>query len=121
MMGKGKIDIEIVIQDFAKVLPEHEMVRTEISYIKGSELKLTGVKNFKGEPLQDDFLYQLDVPVLAATRLEDGKPVLKIIDHKHRLRVAWLKYGLQGMYNYLEPYIGAKQLAMVKQKFMKAA
>jgi hypothetical protein len=116
-----KIDMEQVINDFVNVLPQHEMVGTEVMPFTGKDLKLSGIKTFKGEPLKDDTIYPLDVPVLTATCLEDGEPVLKVIDHKHKMRVAWLTGGLRGFYQYLEQYLSAEQLTAVKKHFMKAS
>jgi hypothetical protein len=100
--------IEHIIKTFADKLPEFENVGQEKVYYSGKELKLTGVTSFKGKPLKEDRAYGIKVPIL------------KPIDHHTNLRLAWLKGGLQGLYNYLYPHISEEQMKMVQYYFMHA-
>lgn len=102
-------DIESFISQISDRLPPFKQVGNDVEYYFGKELKLTGVSHFKGVPLDDNEIYSVDMPILQS------------IDHKTALRNAWLRNGLQGIYNYIQPYIGMEQLNLVKQHFMKAA
>lgn len=107
-MSKEKIEVQGLIKLFADNLPEKELVRNDITYFPGAELKLTGIKNWKGKPLQDDLTYPIEVPVV------------KYFHHEKNMRLAWLKSGLQGIYTYLEPFIGPDHLKNLKHSFMQA-
>lgn len=100
--------LEELVLAFTDVLPDYKSVRSELVYFTGRELRLTGVKDYKGEPLQNDAAYGIEIPVLQP------------MNHKKNLRAAWLKGGLQGIYNYLEPYLGQDQLKRVKDFMMRA-
>lgn len=114
-----KLNMENIILDLAKALPEHEMIRKDVVAMTGKDLKLTGVKNYKGEKLNDDTIYPIDVPVFKAIKLQDGEPVLKVIDHRHHLRTAWLRNGLKGIFEYLEKYMTADQIFKIKKYFIR--
>ncbi len=107
-------------------LPEYEYIRTDTTCMSGRELKLTGVKNFHGQPIDDHETYSIDLPVMKGMMVEQDVEGMKIethipkpIDHRQRMRKEWLAHGLQGIYKYLEQYLDAGQMSMVKNTFMK--
>lgn len=101
-------ELDKFIAQMAPKLPERSRIRMDITYITGAELKLTGFKDYKGKPLVDDTVYELDVPVE------------KVHNHKFRMRLAFLRYGMQGVYEYLENYLKPDSLLLFKQRFMSA-
>src|SRR5687768_10957140 len=103
---KAAIEIDKFVKKIAARLPERtELVRNDKTLIAGSELKLTGVKEFKGKPIQDDLVYELEVPVMKGKfephlRVKaDGTvsevliPTIKRADHEQELRRAYLAKG----------------------------
>lgn len=130
----GKLEIDKFVKAIAARLPEKvEHIRNDKTFILGSELKLTGVKEFNGEPIQDDLAYEIEVPVYAGKfeteyqKRDDGTaypihtPTIKRADHEQELRRAYLAKGLPGIYSYLKPYLSEESLQRVKDTFMKAA
>lgn len=100
--------IEDYIAVLAAKLPEFKHRRTDVTYITGAEMKLTAQKfDRQGKPFVDEQVYELEVPVLEK------------LNHDHKLRVAWLAYGLQGIYDYIDEYLTEEQLRQVKNYFMK--
>ena len=103
------MDIEKFIDLIAQRLPDFTRIGTDTFFFSGKELKLTGVKEFKGKALVDSDTYGVDFPRL------------KKMNHRKKMRDAWLANGMQGVYDYIEPYIGYEQLEKVKSHFMKVA
>lgn len=119
-MTKVKEDIESFINQMADKLPmEFQHVRTDVTHITGAELKLTGETHKMGKPIDPTATYEMEIPVIKGMMNEDGFPVPKVIDHKHLMRLAWLKHGLNGLYSYLGDYLTQSQLLQVKAFFMK--
>lgn len=125
-MGRGvKIDIDRFVREIAAKLPEErEQVGKEKTYIMGRELKLTGVKEFRGEPIEDDVAYELEVPIFKGKFEPDHtgalRPAIRTTDHEQELRRAYLAKGLPGIYAYLKPYLSEESLQRLKQTFMQA-
>lgn len=99
-------DISRFIKEISGRLPIHQQVGSDRTYFMGAELKLTGITTLKGKPILDDGSYAVEMPIL------------KKLDHESALRRAWLAHGIQGIANYLEPYIGREQAKLVKETFM---
>jgi hypothetical protein len=116
------------IEKVSKVLPDEvELLQVDKAPMFGFELKLTGVKSFKGEPIKDGVVYEIEVPVYKGIMVEhhvDGDtvhtPAVRYTDHKHLLRIAYMKNGLYGIYNYLGKYMAPDQVDKVKKYFMHA-
>lgn len=120
--------IDHFINLIADKLPEYEFLRMEETFMTGRELKLTGVKNYKGKPIQDDATYSIELPVMKGMvemleyqgmKVENHIP--KPIDHKQLLRKEWLAHGLPGIYKYLGKYLTPEALIQVKNTFMKVS
>ena len=112
-----KEEIESFINQMADKLPAFEQVGNEKTWISGREMLLTGLKLESGEPIDKDGSYELQVPILKGVFI-NGEPSIKPIDHKHKMRLAWLKSGLAGIYSYLNDYLTPAQLNQVKLFFM---
>lgn len=118
-----KVSIDQFVKEVASRLPEQvELVRNDKTWILGSELKLTGVTEFRGKPIQDDLAYELEVPVYQGKFEMHGDqmtPTIRRADHEQELRRAYLAYGLPGIYSYLTPYLSKQSLQRVKDTFMR--
>lgn len=72
------------------VAPKLKMpVRKSYDTIRGGELKLTGYGEVKGKPIEDDKFYKIPVPIIEE------------VDHKKKLRLAWLRGGKPSLRTYL--------------------
>lgn len=87
-------------------LPLYKVVGQDITYFTGSELMLTGVKDFKGEPLERDKAYSITMPRI------------HLYNHEHKMRIAWLAGGLQGVYEYLTPFLSEASINTLRNQFM---
>lgn len=67
----------------------------------GRELKLTGYKEIKGKPIEDHKIYKIPVPVSEK------------VDHKKKLRLAWLRGGKPALRTYLERILKPADLKKV--------
>jgi hypothetical protein len=76
-------------------------VQKSFDLIKGSELKLTGYKEVKGEPIEDDKTYRMPVPVVIQ------------INHKWKLTLAWFRGGKPAVKTYLAKYLKVEDLEKV--------
>lgn len=99
-------DIDKFIQQMSLKLPERTFIRMDVTYITGAELKLTAIKDYKGKPLEDEKVYELDCPVE------------KVHDHLFRMRLAFLRQGYIGLANYLEKYLTLESFEKFKQRFL---
>jgi hypothetical protein len=59
----------------------------------GKDMKLTGYTEVKGEPIKDDVVYRIPVPVVVN------------VDHKKNLRTQFLRHGKQGVRNYMKKFM----------------
>lgn len=121
-----KIDLDRFVKEIAVRLPEQrEHVRNDKTLILGADLKLTGVKEFRGKPIEDNVAYELEVPVYKGKFESAGDgvmyPTIKRADHEQELRRAYLAKGLPGIYSYLAPYLSKESLQQVKDTFMKVS
>jgi hypothetical protein len=73
-----------------------------------------------GEAIDPDGSYEIEVPIYKGT-IVNGEAVNKPIDHKYKMRLAWLKSGQQGLFNYLRDYLTSSQMDQMKLFFMKRA
>ena len=103
------LNITKALKTIATKLPDRKIIRYDQTWISGKDLLLTGVKEYKGEKIDPKRSYMMQVPVY------------RMINQEHKLRLAWLANGLQGVYNYLEPWIGEERLKQVKQNFMRVS
>lgn len=87
-------------------LPLYKVVGEDVTYFTGSELLLTGVKDFKGEPLERDKAYGISMPRI------------QLYNHAHKMRLAWLAHGLTGVYDYLAPFLSEASLNKLRNQFM---
>lgn len=83
------------IDDFIEIVaPKLKMpVRRSYDTMKGSTLKLTGYKEVKGKPIEDHKIYKIPAPAVVH------------VDHKMKLRLAWLRGGKQAVKTYLGRYL----------------
>jgi hypothetical protein len=93
----------MTIDDFIKIVSPKLSMPVEKSFeiMKGSELKLTGYKEVKGKPIEDDKTYRIPSPVVIQ------------VDHKWKLTLAWLRGGKPAVRTYLSKYLKAKDLEKV--------
>lgn len=91
------------IDDFIEIVaPKLKMpVRPSYETMKGSVLKLTGYKEVKGKPIKDDKLYKIPAPVVVQ------------VNHKAKLRLAWLRGGKLAVGTYLSRYLKVSDLKEV--------
>lgn len=87
-------------------LPLYKVVGRDDTFFSGRELLLTGVKDFKGKPIMKDHTYTIDMPRIY------------FYNHERNLRIAWLAKGLQGAYDYLEPFMSPESLLKLKNRLM---
>ena len=84
------------------VVPKLKMpVKKGFDKMKGSDLKLTGFKEVKGEPIEDHKIYKIPAPIVVH------------VDHRKKLRLAWLRGGKPAVRTYLEKFLKAEQLEKV--------
>lgn len=84
------------------VAPKLKMpVKKSWETMTGSELKLTGYKEIKGKPIEDHKLYKIPVPATIE------------INHKKKLRLAWLRGGPPAIRTYLERILTAADLKRI--------
>lgn len=69
--------------------------------IKGSELKLTGYKEVKGKPIEDHVMYKIPTPIIVP------------VDHRWKLKLAWLRGGKPAVKTYLSKFLTAAVLKEV--------
>lgn len=105
-MKKINPDVDKFIDQMAPKLPARTFMRMDVTYITGAELKLTAVKSYKGKPLEDNKVYELDCPVE------------KVHNHKFRMRLAFLREGFIGLSSYLEKYLTPNSVVKFRQRFM---
>lgn len=87
-------------------LPLYKVVGRDPSFFSGSELLLTGVKTFKGKKIVKDHTYTISMPRIYYH------------NHEHKMRIAWLAGGLQGVYDYLAPFLSEDSLIKLKYRMM---
>lgn len=119
-MVSVKEEIEVFINKMADKLPEFEHVDNEKTWISGREMLLTGLKMQSGEPIDPDGSYEIEVPIYKGAMI-NGEAVNKPIDHRYKMRLAWLKHGQQGLFSYLRDYLTEAQMNQMKFFFMKRA
>ena len=124
-------DVTRFIDEVAKRLPdEAELIQIDKAPIFGFELKLTGVKEEKGEKIDDDKIYELEVPVYRGIMIEHRDyttskrvshiPTIRYTDHRHQLRNAYLAKGIHGVCSYLGKYMDETQVNNVRKFFIRA-
>ena len=87
-------------------LPLYKVVGNDVTYFTGSELMLTGIKEFHGEPLERDKAYSINMPRIYYH------------NHEHKMRQAWLASGLTGVFDYLAPFLSEASLMTLRNQFM---
>lgn len=95
-----------LIELIAPRLPIYKVVGKDVTYFTGSDLRLTGVKDFHGAPLEDDKAYSIVMPRIYYH------------NHEHKMRLAWLANGLTGVYDYLAPFLSEASLNKLRNQFM---
>lgn len=80
------------------VAPLKMPVRKSYETMRGSELKLTGYKEVKGKPIEDDKNYKIPTPATVP------------VDHKQKLRLAWLRGKQAAVRTYLERILKPSEL-----------
>jgi hypothetical protein len=69
--------------------------------IKGDELMLTGITEVKGKKVEKGKQYKIDVPVVV------------VVDHRRKLRLAYIRGGRLAVGNYLSRYLPLDVLSVV--------
>jgi hypothetical protein len=100
-------ELRTILKTVSNKLPERKVIRYDDTYWQGEDLLLTGIKSVKGKPIVKGETYKL------------GLPVYHVYNHEHKITIAFLAHGMQGVYNYLEPWIGEAKLKEVKRNFMR--
>lgn len=117
---RARMAVDTFIEKMAIKLPyQYQFVRMDKTFMSGAELMLTGTKLPGGKSIDPNITYEIPTPVIRGT-LKTGEPLPKVIDHRHLLRLAWLKGGIDGMADYLKKYLPPHQIEMVKNHFMQA-
>jgi hypothetical protein len=120
MKNRARMAVDTFIEKMAIKLPyQYQFVRMDKTYMSGAELMLTGTKLPGGKPIDPNQTYEIPTPVIKGT-LKTGVPMPKVIDHRHFLRLAYLRNGIEGMADYLKKYLPPNQIEMVKKHFMQA-
>lgn len=70
--------------------------------ISGYELELANIKEIGGEKICRSDLYPIDVPIMQA------------VDHRGAMRKQFIKYGKQGLINYLKAKCDPAQIPSLK-------
>ena len=86
---------DISIDEFIEIVYpkiKHKVAMTQ-DMIEGRELMLTGVKDVKGEKIDPDKTYKIDVPVVIKQ------------DHKTKMRLAYLRGKKAGVRRYLSEWL----------------
>ena len=84
------------------VVPKLKMpVAKSYENMKGSDLKLTGYTEVKGKPIEDEKIYRIPTPVVVH------------VDHRWKLKLAWLRGGRAAVRTYLSKFIPAEALEKV--------
>ncbi len=85
----------MTIDEFIEIV--HPKIKNKVAItqdlIIGSELMLTGVQDVKGEKIDPNKTYKIDVPVVIKQ------------DHETKLRLAWLRGKKQGVRRYLADWL----------------
>lgn len=114
-------EVEEKIEHIAAKLPVLDIVAKKQSLITGTELLLCGHKKWDGEVIQPNKMYNIWVPIAKAEKVEiDGQEVVRFkeLNHVAKLKSQWRVNGLPGIYHYLQNYLNAEQLKLVKSMFM---
>jgi hypothetical protein len=94
---------DMTIDEFIEIV--HPKIKNKVAItqdmIIGSELMLTGVKDVKGERIDPERTYKIDVPAVIKQ------------DHKTKLRLAWLRGKKQGVRRYLAKWLDEDVLEKV--------
>lgn len=103
---------------------EVEILGVEKSPMFGFELKLTGVKDVDGKPIEDGKLYTIDVPVYRGREFKNSLTdeywhEVGFTDHRKQLRDVYLSKGLLGVYSYLRKYMAPSEVEKVQKYFMQ--
>jgi hypothetical protein len=93
----------MTIDDFIKLVVPKLKSETKVTYdkISGDELMLTGIQEVKGKRVEKGKMYRMPVPVIIK------------VNHEHKLKLAWLRGGKQGVKNYLGRYVNAKVIPTI--------
>ena len=87
-----------IISDIAeKMPPKQYMAAHENQRITGSEVLLSGIKEIKGHPIDPEKHYNLKVPVI------------RMVDHKSRMKKIYKNRGKTGIITYLRSFIQPNQ------------
>lgn len=92
------------IDEFIKIVAPKLKLPTKKVYdhIVGSELRLTGVKDVKGKPIEDSKTYKM----LEHIEIVDW-------DHERKLKLAWLRGGKLAVKTYLKKWLTEKQVELI--------
>jgi hypothetical protein len=113
-------ELEKFIKKISDRLPmKFEVLGTEKTYITGKDLKLTGQAKINGVLVDDNLVYEMEVPIVKG-EIIDGDVAPKAVDHRKHLRTAWLIGGLPAMYSYLSEFMCESELQKIKNYFMSA-
>lgn len=102
------MSIDEFINIVAPKLPLYDVKRIT-EPMSGADLKLTGYKEFNGQPIEDDKIYDLPVPVYG-----------KKHNHRHKMCLAWLRGGANAVAAYMRKFMKAedveKAISVLKAK-----
>ena len=106
---KRLIPISQFVDEIAPRLPEFEIIRIDTTTISGADLMLTGINRI----LVADKFYEIPCPVFQGYKVGDEvRP--KPVDHRARMRNAFLAQGYKGLYTYLSRYMPAAEIEKIK-------
>ena len=93
----------MTIDEFIEIVHPKLKMKTVIhhEFYSGRDLKKTGHKDIKGAPIVNDTIYKVPVPAVIQ------------VNHKRKLRLAWLRGGKAAVRNYLKDLIAEGDLNKV--------
>lgn len=80
---------EQILKIYCDKLPVIQQQTHEVHLLTGAELQDMGYVEREGEPINPEKMYRYNAPVLLA------------LNHYRRLKRAWMRYGYEGLKNYL--------------------
>jgi len=91
------------IDEFIEIVFPKLKMKTAIHHevYNGRDLKLTGHKEVEGEPIEDHKRYRIPTPVVIQ------------VDHRRKLRLAWLRGGKSAVRFYLKDFLSESDLNKV--------
>lgn len=105
----NKTPLDIIIENLVPRLPAFKQVGMDPCLFTGHELLLAGVREFEGQPIDPYSTYNMPMPRIKYHR------------HERMIRREWRYRGMQGVYEYLAPFLTPESLDKLKKRIMHVA